>query len=175
VKVIRIARAPALLLALGLLLAGCSIPTDAGILAPTVQGPPGHQFTLSFLRSPGGLSDFAPNPAPIKGGPEVGTFARYAGGGVDAFVYELMVTVPRSRAGRVLRSFLPTSRGARTVTWRGYPAAAETVPCATSDSSCSGVVNVLVVLRENTIYEVMVNAPTNSAWVAVYNSFRFIE
>jgi hypothetical protein len=61
------------------------------------------------------------------------------------------------------------------ITWRGFPAATNSVPCLTQADSCRGVVNVLVVLKDSTIFEVMVNAPTIELSDAVFNSFRFIS
>jgi len=173
-KAIRIAGLPALLLAFGVLLAGCSSPSNMSILVPTVQGPPGHQFALSFFKAPRGFIAQDKFLAPTKDGPGVGTFSRWSSDNVDAFVYELSDAVPRTRINPVLRSFLPTSQGARLISWRGFPAATASVPCSTQPDSCSGVVNVLVVLKDNTIYEVMVNVPTNLETVAVFNTFRFI-
>jgi hypothetical protein len=175
VTAIRIAKIPAVLLAFGLLLAGCSSTSNASIPAPTIQGPSGHQFSLSYFNEQSSKSWFNENLAPTKIGPEVEMFSRYARGNVDAFVYELSETVPRSRVTPVIRNFLPTSQGARMISWRGFPAATDSVPCSHQAASCSGVVNVLVVLKGSTIYEVMVNAPTNALSQAVFNSFRFIK
>jgi hypothetical protein len=181
-KAIRIARIPALLLAFGVLLAGCSSPSTVSILAPTVQGPPGHQFALSLLKAPSGPKAQghgvdSPVLASTRNGPGVDFLSRWTWGSrnVDAFVFELANPVPRTRVNPFLRSFLPTSQAARVVTWHGFPAATETVPCSTRAGSCSGVVNVLVVLKDSTIYEIMVNASTNSVSQAVFNSFRFIK
>lgn len=179
-KAIRIARTPALLLAFGVLLAGCSSPFTVSILAPTVHGPPGHQFALSFLKAPSGLKvqadEFDPaDLAPTKNGPGIHTFSRWTSRNVDAFVYELADAVPRTRVNPVLRSFLPPSQGAHMITWRGFPAATDAVPCSTQAGLCTGVVYALVVLKDSTIYEIMVNAPTNSVTQAVFNSFRFIK
>jgi hypothetical protein len=172
-KAIRIAKIPVLLLAFGLLLAGCS--PSSKISAPTIQGPPGHQFALSFFKAPSGFLAQDRLLAPAKDRPGVGLFSRWSSGNVDAFIYELSATVPRTRVNTVLRSFLPTSQGARLINWRGFPAATDSVPCSNQTNSCSGVVNVLVVLKNNTIYEVMVNVPTNIGTEAVFNSFRFID
>jgi hypothetical protein len=179
-KAIRIARIPALLLAFGVLLAGCSSPSAVSILAPTIQGPPGHQFALSFLKVPSGPTAQgngvdAPHLASTRNGPGIELFSYWGSRNVDALVYELADAVPRTRVNPVLRSFLPMSRGARMTTWRGFPAATDSVPCSTQAVSCRGVVNVLVVLKDSTIYEVMVNAPTNFVSAAVFNSFRLIS
>jgi hypothetical protein len=175
-KAIRIARIPVLLLAFGILLAGCSSPSNASIPTPTVQGPPGHQFALSFLNTGKTPEDqFPVNLASTRIGPRVHMFSRWASGNVDAFVYELSDAISPTRVSPVLRSFLPTSRGAQMITWRGFPAATDTVPCSVQAASCSGGVNVLVVLKDRTIYEIMVNASTNFVSLAVLDSFRFIS
>src|SRR5665213_1668344 len=178
-KAIRFAITSALLLAFGVFLAGCSSPPTMSILAPTVQGPPGHQFALSFFMTPSGkkapADQFDPIAlAPTESGPEIGMFSRWTSRNVDAFVYELMVTVPQTRVNSTLASFLPAPRGARIFSWRGFPAAMDSVSCSARAGSCTGVVNVLVVLKDNTIYEIMVNAPTNAVSQAVFNSFRLI-
>jgi hypothetical protein len=174
------AQLPALLLVFGVLLAGCSSPSTASILKPTVQGPPNHHFALSFLKVPNGPKSrgngvVAPHLASTRNGPGIELFEYWGSRDVDALVYELVAAVPRSRVTSTLRSFLPTSQGARLITWRGFPGATDTVPCSNRSGSCSGVVNVLVVLKKSTIYEVMVNAPTKALSQAVFNSFRFVK
>ncbi len=174
-KAPRIVGTLALLLALGVFLAGCSSPSPVSIPTPTVQGPPGHRFALSFLKAStehvgqGGIL------VPAKYG--AGTLSRWywTSPGFTVFVDELSKTVPESRVNGFLRSYLPTSHGGRIITWRGFPAATESVPCSTPAGSCSGVISALVVFADDTIYDILMTTPTKSVAQEVFKTFQLIK
>jgi hypothetical protein len=174
-KALRKAKTLAPLLALGVLLAGCSTPSAASIPAPTVQGPTGHRFALSFLKAPKEYEGQGGIVVPMKGGERVQSSWHWASPKENSFVYELTSAVPPDRVDSFLRGFLPTSPGGRMVTWNGLPAATESVPCSTPAGSCAGFVSALVVLDHRTIYDILVSAPSKSETQAVFNSFRLVK
>lgn len=145
-KALRFASAATLLLTFGVFLAGCSSPSTVSILAPTIQGPPGHQFALSLLKAPSGEKTQGELLAPTKHGAGIQLSWHSASRYVYAYVYELTNTGPGARIDPLLRSFLPSSHNARMVTWQSYPATTESSPCSTQGDSCSGIVSALVVL-----------------------------
>jgi hypothetical protein len=174
-KALRIARTAALLMTFGVFLAGCSSPVTVSVLAPTIQGPPGHQFALSLLKAPSGEKTQGAFLVPTKHGAGIQQSWYVASRYVWAYVYELTNTVPGAHIDPLLRSFLPLAHNARMVTWQGYPATTESSPCSTQGNSCSGSVSALVVLDNNSIYEIIVNAPTDSVAQTVIKSFRLIN
>jgi hypothetical protein len=174
-KGLRNVKTLAALLAFGVLLAGCSTPSAVSIPAPTVQGPTGHHFALSFLKTPKEKEGQGGIVVPMKGGERVQSSWYWASPKEDAFVYELTSAVPPARVNSFLRGFLPTSSGGRIVAWHGLPAAIESVPCSTPAGSCAGFVSALVVLDDRTIFDILVSAPTKAVTQAVFNSFRLIK
>lgn len=162
-----------------MLLAACSSPSSASISAPTVQGPPGHRFALSFLetsspKAPSGQRGESGILVPTKHGARVQSSSYWTSRRVHAFVYDLTNEVPGTRINSFLRGFVLTSHGGRIIKGLGLPAATESVPCSTPAGSWSGVVSALVTIGGGTIYDILVFAPTNSVSQAVFNSFRRI-
>jgi hypothetical protein len=164
-----------LLLAFCVFLAGCSSAPPVSIPAPTVHGPLGHRFALSFLKPASEHVDQSGILVPEKYGGGTRSGWSWTSPGFNVFVDEFTKTVPSSRVNGFLRSYLPTSHGGRIITWRGFPAATESVPCSTPAGSCSGVISALVVFADKTVYDILVTTPTNSVAQKVFKTFRLIK
>ena len=174
-KGLRTVKTLAPLLACGVLLTGCSSPSSVDIPTPTVQGPAGHHFALSFLKAPREKEGQAGIVVPKKGGAKVLSSWYWESPKEDAFVYELTNRVRPSRIAFILSGFLPTLTGGRVITWHHLPAATESVPCSTPAGSCSGIVSALVVLDGRTIFDILVIAPTKAVSRLVINSFQLVK
>jgi hypothetical protein len=174
-------RGVALVLASGVLLAGC-----ASHVAPTVSlplltrlGPAGSQFKASFANSPTRTitKDSGAKQPQYGVGIEIDT--TYATGigppEMDVSVDSLTNPVPPRRVNPFLRSYLATSHGGRIIKWYGLPAAEEFVPGCLPTGQCVGIIGNLVVLDGTTLYFVFTSQNSQTQAQEEVRSFRVVK
>jgi|GEM_PF-6391172 len=137
-------------------------------------GPAGHQILIAA----------APNqkvPIPTMSGPTPNsvvagaTYYSYSlrlpgSGRVDVTVSVSRRAIPAAHARWIIQDFF-NNVPERLTTWHGRPADAGVQPCSTPAGPCPGWVGGIQVLRDGTLYDVVVSADSKLTASAVVNSF----
>jgi len=165
------------LLLSAVVLAGCSTPPRSGLLPPTIQGPAGHLFAMSFPKVTPHKS-VVPTPtifvsAPHGRGVAWTNFSRR--GDVTVLVYGLSFPIAPSQDTKFLGDFLISSSGEKRFEWHHLPALSITNHCTAVKGSCSGFNSQLVILDRKTVFDVVVVGRSNSVEQAVIDSFRIVN
>jgi hypothetical protein len=169
-------RPPTVLGIVALLLCACSGQTGAQSLKTYSIGPAGHQLEIAGapsqhmnvteVRTPPSRNAILPGASNYAG-----TVALPGGGKVGVGIGISPSAIPVSRAWRIIHGYF-NNTPERLATWHGALVDRGIVPCGTPSGPCPGFLGGMAVLRDNTLYNVFVEAGNSSTAWAVINSFR---